>query len=137
MSKRVDHPPRVREAIDELMCKKDAWGERMSELKPCPFCGGEAELTGFDAPEFWVWCPNCKASTDAHTCKGGAIDAWNTRAERTCKREKHGTKMDGSPKLRCSLCGYGIGDKRWNYCPNCGARVTPKNSETTPKVVSE
>lgn len=25
----------------------------------------------------------------------------------------------------------------WNYCPNCGARVTPKNSETTPKVVSE
>ena len=43
--------------------------------------------------------------------------------ERTCRREKHGTKMDGSPKLRCSLCGYGIGDKRWSYCPNCGARV--------------
>lgn len=47
----------------------------------------------------------------------------NTRAERTCKREKHGTKMDGSPKLRCSLCGYGIGDKRWSYCPSCGAKV--------------
>lgn len=43
--------------------------------------------------------------------------------ERTCHREKHGTKMDGSPKLRCSLCGYGIGDKRWSYCPKCGARV--------------
>jgi len=43
--------------------------------------------------------------------------------ERTCIREKHGVKMDGSPKLRCSLCGYGIGDKRWGYCPNCGARV--------------
>lgn len=44
-------------------------------------------------------------------------------SERTCRREKHGTKMDGSPKLRCSLCGYGIGDKRWSYCPSCGAKV--------------
>lgn len=43
--------------------------------------------------------------------------------ERTCKREKHGTKIDGSPKLRCSLCEYGIGDKRWKFCPNCGAKV--------------
>lgn len=46
--------------------------------------------------------------------------------ERTCRREKHGTKMDGSPKLRCSLCGYGIGDKRWSYCPNCGAKVVDR-----------
>lgn len=44
-------------------------------------------------------------------------------SERTCRREKHGTKMDGSPKLRCSLCGYGIGDKRWSYCPSCGGKV--------------
>lgn len=50
-------------------------------------------------------------------------------AERTCKREKHGTKMDGSPKLRCSLCGYGIGDKRWSYCPNCGARILRSDME--------
>jgi len=46
--------------------------------------------------------------------------------ERTCRREKHGTKMDGSPKLRCSLCGYGIGDKRWSYCPKCGAKVVER-----------
>ena len=50
-----------------------------------------------------------------------AEDGWVR--ERSCIREKHGTKMDGSPKLRCSLCGYGIGDKRWKYCPNCGAEV--------------
>lgn len=103
----------------------------MSELKPCPFCGGEAELTGFDAPEYWVWCPNCKASTDAHTCKGGAIEAWNTRAERTCRMTDRG---------ECSECGAYIvrawtevhdfnGDMKridlrsHNYCPNCGARV--------------
>lgn len=44
-------------------------------------------------------------------------------AERTCTREKRGVKRDGSPRLCCSLCGYGIGDKRFNYCPNCGAKV--------------
>lgn len=31
MSERVDHPPRVREAIDELMRKKDATDNRTSE----------------------------------------------------------------------------------------------------------
>lgn len=50
------------------------------ELKSCPFCGGEAELTGFNAPEYWVWCPTCKASTDAHTGMTNAVEAWNTRA---------------------------------------------------------
>ena len=51
----------------------------MTDLLPGPFCGGEAELTGFNAPEYWVWCPNCKASADAHTGKENAIAAWNTR----------------------------------------------------------
>jgi Lar family restriction alleviation protein len=52
------------------------------ELKPCPFCGGEAELTGYRAPEFWVHCPQigCKASTEAFGSKDKAIAAWNTRA---------------------------------------------------------
>ena len=52
------------------------------ELLPCPFCGGKAALEGFDAPEYWVWCLECKASTDMHTCKQPAIDAWNKRVKR-------------------------------------------------------
>lgn len=31
MSERVDYPPRAREAINELMCKKDATDNRMRE----------------------------------------------------------------------------------------------------------
>lgn len=23
----------------------------------------------------------------------------------------------------CEICGYSINDKRWSYCPNCGAEV--------------
>jgi len=98
----------------------------MSELKPCPFCGAPVEVLS-DLKRTWglvrhrdgCLFPNLRN----HQISEYDFDAWNTRVERTCIREKHGVKMDGSPRLRCSLCGYGIGDKRFNYCPNCGAKV--------------
>ena len=40
-----------------------------------------------------------------------------------CERVKRGTKPDGTPRYRCSVCGYGLGDYRWAYCPKCGAKV--------------
>ena len=54
-------------------------------LLPCPFCGGEAELTGYKAPEFWVRCDKmgCKASTESFGSKDRAIAAWNTRPSHT------------------------------------------------------
>jgi hypothetical protein len=54
-------------------------------LLPCPFCGGDAELTGYRAPEFWVRCPQygCKASTEGFGSKDRAIAAWNTRQSAT------------------------------------------------------
>ena len=97
------------------------------KLLPCPFCGGEAELTGFEAPEYWVWCPNCKASTDAHTGKQSAINAWNTRAERTCHDYNASAREHGAYLFmwRCSNCGesYDTEMDKLNYCPNCGAKV--------------
>lgn len=43
--------------------------------------------------------------------------------KRTCRkvpgRMKYGRRM---PK--CSECGQSLGDERWVYCPNCGARIT-------------
>ena len=63
----------------------------MSELKPCPFCGGESvsdsTLKNDSYPDEWssyvftVKCTKCFASTDEfpHT-DGDEIKAWNTRA---------------------------------------------------------
>ncbi len=47
-------------------------------LKPCPFCGGEAEIRGDDAPENWVSCKaDCQPSGRD---KERLVRAWNTRA---------------------------------------------------------
>lgn len=52
------------------------------ELKPCPFCGGEAEF------EYYWWqetvvikCPKCGASSEPQFYENEAIEAWNKRAQ--------------------------------------------------------
>lgn len=56
----------------------------MAELKPCPFCGGEAEVV--KNPDFVdVSCKNINCRGYAcclhHKKKKDAIEAWNRRAE--------------------------------------------------------
>lgn len=56
----------------------------MSELKRCPFCGGEAEILEHDNGwAIWhcIMCKNCKASQEWRKgyTKEEAIKAWNTR----------------------------------------------------------
>ena len=61
------------------------------ELKPCPFCGAEAEHfkdacfvceTGKPVGEIkhFVWCTECSALVSGDT-EQEAYDAWNRRAE--------------------------------------------------------
>lgn len=53
------------------------------ELKPCPFCGGEAEpFNPFENTEgtWCVLCSECAASTGFEQTEAEAIAAWNTRA---------------------------------------------------------
>lgn len=51
----------------------------MEELKPCPFCGGEADIgENFDG-QWGVFCETCRAVVWGYT-KKASIAAWNRRA---------------------------------------------------------
>ena len=47
------------------------------ELKPCPFCGGEAIIDGCDETLWIVICKECNASIGYKETEQEAIDAWN------------------------------------------------------------
>ena len=56
----------------------------MTELKPCPFCGGEAKMCENATRTAtllirWVRCTGCGVETTANN-KPAAIAAWNRRA---------------------------------------------------------
>lgn len=52
-----------------------------TKLKPCPFCGGEAEtIENNHYTDVWsVMCKNCFAESDRYHTEESAIEAWNTR----------------------------------------------------------
>lgn len=115
----------------------------MGELRECPFCGGEPEFVEHDPETSGTWCryvvrcPHCEGfhgdspseyGVDLAFCGNdlnAIASAWNTRAERTCQKVP-GKMRFGERKPKCSECGYGLGDPRWSYCPNCGARVVSR-----------
>lgn len=115
----------------------------MGALNPCPFCGSEARLKEYKPTVSGVAiCTECGARSPIcrgdHTggWKAHAIEAWNRRAERTCRNEYHGIGRTGLPidgPFLCSACGYradvceidaGGGMLTVpDFCPNCGAKV--------------
>lgn len=107
----------------------------MTELKPCPFCGGEAKFNMYRTT-CSVDCQECRIGTYQVTLDDykSAIAAWNNRYERTCRN----VSKWPDERLECSECGSiadyasyedepfvmvdGVADIP-NYCPNCGAKV--------------
>ena len=87
------------------------------------------------------------AEKDIDLAKKKAIEAWNRRAERTCRVEED-TKRASQTQLvvtkSCSECGHCFGAETHyerifeglvlneielpRYCPNCGARVIEEES---------
>jgi len=57
----------------------------MSELKECPFCGGNTAIFPYfreppERHERYVVCAKCMACSDCYDSERDAISAWNTRA---------------------------------------------------------
>lgn len=102
----------------------------MSELKECPFCGGEAKLIDW-GDEFAIsvdhrdgcWMDEYEGYADITAdVKQEAIEAWNTRHERKCKWK---TVREGS-SIKATECGqlydwYPLDIPK--HCPGCGAKV--------------
>lgn len=120
----------------------------MTELLPCPFCGCEANLTSDYSSDhdytFWQVWHDCSTnpgpirhayghalgmeiSTPWCASEDAAVELWNRRVERTCKRRNHDTGNYYMRCCSCSRCNAGwfedIYDKPFSYCPHCGAKV--------------
>lgn len=50
------------------------------EMKPCPFCGGKAELVSVGKYEWFAKChKGCVEQTHLYKAKSSAVKAWNRR----------------------------------------------------------
>ena len=64
----------------------------MTELKPCPFCGGEAEVWVSNVTDrAIVYCTVCDAQIRIRPNEQEAIEAWNKRVR--CRNEKNITAI--------------------------------------------
>ena len=98
----------------------------MSELKPCPFCGGDPVAIETRPGRGELYCGNCDVVLGGNNAMTAEewTDAWNARAERTCIAEENSDASYGDCMFVCSECGADLDNERLpNYCPQCGAKV--------------
>ena len=81
----------LREAVDmaiEALKAQDV-SDKKSELKPCPFCGGKAELTiipwyfksGLSSSGWVVRCLNGCCNQSPYMSDHDAVETWNRRVK--------------------------------------------------------
>ena len=115
-----------------------------TDLRDCPFCGGEALYEGYHAVDGFempvMFCNSCKAMVTfegyedyigegEHDGMNELRAAWNTRAERTCEVVGERTieyegGYAGSDHEWDLSCGHTLTiDYEPDYCYRCGAKV--------------
>ena len=70
------------DGMTEVRNEIEKWqANKMTELKPCPFCGRNPELRRDDDGFSYIVCANdgCYVRTDGHLNDNAAIKAWNRR----------------------------------------------------------
>lgn len=79
-----------------------------NELKPCPFCGGEAKIRKDITGLTEVWCYDCLTNTGLHPPGDHALKKWNTRPVedemyRLLKRQCYICKLKDH-ETECDIC---------------------------------
>ena len=107
----------------------------MTELLPCPFCGGEARIymndSDLDNILYYCICTNDNGCgvlpiTLDHYSKEEAAAAWNTRHVETCKVEGSYYSELMDVYVFSLSCGDSIlwnDEEPPNCCPDCGRKV--------------
>ena len=103
------HPLTADGTIRELFLHTDNGVIDDKRIKPCPFCGGKAEiitnddeLRGFtdDELEYSVCCTRCSCNSGWGLSEDDAVNAWNTRNSGAAIRTIVDAVMNGALKRR-------------------------------------
>ena len=103
----------------------------MAELKPCPFCGGEAKMSEnttdpTNSFEFgWIGCQKCRCFINYYNNIRGrqeAIEAWNKRTERPKGRwvltaHEESCNYRWNVTAECSECSHSKGEIYAGFFP--------------------
>lgn len=107
------------------------------DLKPCPFCGGEATLKYLETRGYYIKCEKCGVMQTNGNQKAEAYEAWNrmgngdkaSPVERTAKVET----VEKPNVFKCGECGQYFHSTAWGspveYCSRCGAKLDWSGNE--------
>jgi len=96
------------------------------ELKPCPFCGGEATYShdGPPANRWWTAkCTNCRAEVSLCNCEAEAARDWNTRADLSALVTSFHSKVTDEMVETATMELLGHTERGGDLAPNCDWKV--------------